>query len=671
MHKAWIGLVGTMLLGAACGGAGPEPAAPETASSSPAPGASCARRHPKIRSVRLSRDGQGRALALVRQDGKTIAYVADEDGDALLSMDVDSGATRAVTPLAGAPAQVLVMADGRVAVSLRDQNRVQLLEPAGSDQPLEALCSVPTPAEPYGLALTPNDATLLVTSSWARRLTAYDADTLKRKYDKPLAREPRSVVVDDDGTRAFVTHVVGGKISVVDLEPEERDVREIDLRIPKLNRRTSKTELRSSCQGFALAKSIAPAEGEGLQDPEKPPLTLKTTPAPAIPKGRIFAPRVTIDPGEPSQRTSGYGNDRNARVESPIVSVIDAAAERTMTTALLAGSGRLDNHKGECLLPRSAAMSASSGGLLVTCVGTDVLVELDPRGADPLRLERRRWQVPEGPMGVAVDDAKRRAVVWGQFDRQLAVVDLRTDARSHSAKRFSAPAARKAKLSAAAEWGRRIFHKTDDNRISGDGRACASCHPDGREDQLTWSTPVGPRQTIMLAGRVKGSAPYSWLGVHESEKVHLKATFQRLGGSGLPDEHDATKVTELDALVAYLHEMPSPRMQGAFHDADETRLAQRGKELFFTESTGCANCHVSGKATDKRAHDIGTHTNGDVDVSFDTPSLAFVGGTAPYFHDGRFATLMDMLMATDSNMGHTMHLSRKDARALSAYLETL
>ena len=31
-------------------------------------------------------------------------------------------------------------------------------------------------------------------------------------------------------------------------------------------------------------------------------------------------------------------------------------------------------------------------------------------------------------------------------------------------------------------------------RLSGDGRACASCHPDGRDDGLVWSTPNGPRQ---------------------------------------------------------------------------------------------------------------------------------------------------------------------------------
>jgi cytochrome c peroxidase len=51
--------------------------------------------------------------------------------------------------------------------------------------------------------------------------------------------------------------------------------------------------------------------------------------------------------------------------------------------------------------------------------------------------------------------------------------------------------------------------------------------------------------------------------------------------------------------------------------------------------------------------------------------LKFVNGTAPYFHDGRYKTLEDMLRATDSEMGHTSHLNAQQRNQLAAYLETL
>ncbi|MCA9625924.1 MAG: cytochrome C peroxidase, partial [Myxococcales bacterium] len=300
------------------------------------------------------------------------------------------------------------------------------------------------------------------------------------------------------------------------------------------------------------------------------------------------------------------------------------------------------------------------------CMGTNAVVEMDPRGTDPARLERRRWSVAAGPTGVAVDDSDGRAVVWSQFDRQLAVIDLLSKDSKHAVETLSAPRAQKAKLTAAEQKGRKLFHQTDDQRISRDGRACASCHPDGREDALTWSTPVGPRQTIMLAGRLAGTGPFSWLGAHESIEVHLNTTFQRLGGSGLAQGQGE----DLQHLIAYIKKMDAPSHADALVDSRQAELVKHGEAIFYSADTKCADCHVGG-ATDAKTYDLGTRAVGDRDDRFDTPSLKFVAGTAPYFHDGRYASLLDVLMATDSKMGHSMHLSRRDALALEAYLETL
>jgi len=635
----------------------------------------CARQDGQLGPLPIAGVREGSSVALAKTAAGTIAYVADEDSRAIHSVDIRNGLTLSTTSLDAAPAQLLVLADGRVAVTLRDRNRVQIFEPRrDASQPLAPLCRVKAPVEPFGLAATPDDQTLVVTSAWARKVTGYDANTMAVKFVTDVEREPRGLVVDDSGERAFVAHVVGGKVSVIDLPGDDHDVREIDLRVPKgfdgsarFNARagTLPTALRQSCQGFALAKSIMPDQ---LKPVVPPPAdgrrSTELSPTP-VPRGRIFAPRVTIDPGDSQHRSSGYGDNHSSRVEAPIVSVIDAAAERTLTRAAL-GTRQRGVRFGECLLPRAAVVSGATGGLLVTCLGSDVLLELDPRSVDPVRLERRRWKVPSGPTGVATDDARATAVVWSQFDRQLAVIDL-TAAVDSAVDIISTPRLPTPTLSKHALQGRKLFHQTDDLRIARDGRACASCHPDGREDALTWSTPVGPRQTIMLAGRVKGSGPFSWLGAHESEKEHLRITFQRLGGHGLPDKEG--RIDEMDALIAYLHAMPAPMLTDALVDPHQAKSIARGKALFFSEETGCASCHISGRS-DANTHDLGTAAMGDRDRKFDTPSLQFVGGTAPYFHDGRYASLLDVL-TSDSQMGHTMQLSRKDAVALATYLETL
>jgi mono/diheme cytochrome c family protein len=423
---------------------------------------------------------------------------------------------------------------------------------------------------------------------------------------------------------------------------------------------SSPNRLRGAAQGYALAKSVA---AEGADPVGEQPLVrgkVPKAPKPAAPRGRIFAPQATVDPGDATVRSNAYYGEAQDGVpkEAPIVSVIDADAERPLTKGVLSLGTPLTQ---ECILPRAAAVRSSTSSLFVACLGIDAVVELDTRGSDPMRLERRRWSVPLGPTGVAVDDKHDRAVVWSQFDGKLAVIDLAAGdrpARAISVQYEPAPEV------AAIALGRELFHRVDDRRISNDGVACASCHPEGREDAFTWSTPEGPRQTIMLAGRARTTAPYGWQGKHGDLKSYLGNTFSRLGGTGLHQGGPG----ELEALITYLEKLPGPAVGEAPASAAEIA---RGKELFFGAAQGCASCHLDGVGIDGSPHDVGSKVTADLEPKFDTPSLRFVRGSGPYFHDGRYPTLRDLLSSPETKMGHTAHLAQRDVAALAAFLETL
>jgi cytochrome c peroxidase len=116
--------------------------------------------------------------------------------------------------------------------------------------------------------------------------------------------------------------------------------------------------------------------------------------------------------------------------------------------------------------------------------------------------------------------------------------------------------------------------------------------------------------------------------------------------------------------------MKAPRREGAPVDGSRAALVDRGHRLFDDARQGCASCHLGG-GTDRARHDVGSGREIERSLAFDTPSLTFVAGTAPYFHDGRHATLMDVLDAHDQKMGTTVHLGAADKLALAAYLETL
>lgn len=663
---AWVGLGAAIAAGSGCGAAPPVSggAGREVGPRAAAPVVGCQARHPGAGAHRLAQQREGSTVALAKVGGASVAYVADEDSRSLHTIDVDHREQLARTPLDGAPSQVLILADGRVAVALKDRNEVQILE--GTDdakEPLTSLCLQDVPAEPLALATTLDDKQLLVTSGWGRALTALDAGSLKPAFSVDLPRDPRAVLVDDSGERAFVSHAVGAKLSVVDLTSAKHEVRSVDLSVTRSTPSSAiggNEKPRGGAQGYALARSIVSESSAEERPPVSGHAPPAVPPAPRAPKGRIFVPMVTVEPGDPNVRSNAYYGESRDGVpkEAPIVSVVDAGAERPLTRSVMSLGSTMSR---ECLLPRAAAARGTTGTLLVTCLGIDAMLELDTRGSDPIRLEKRRWLLPAGPTGVAVDDAAGRAVVWSQFEGRLSVVDLGGDRprapESMAVESDIAPSVMQVAL------GRQLFNLTDDTRIANDGVACASCHPEGRDDAFTWSTPEGPRQTIMLAGRVPNTEPYGWQGKHGNLKQYLGNTFSRLGGSGLNG-------AELDALMVYIQHLPGPP------DDPSTRgfanaSVEEGKQLFFDADLACASCHVEGGGVDKVVHDVGSKAVADMTPKFDTPSLKFVRGTAPYFHDGRYKTLDDLLNARDSEMGHTLQLTAHQRTALSSYLESL
>lgn len=638
---ATAGLVG------ACGRGAPIPTPPRSVALVPAavePAlASCARRTSHALPQRLPSARQGGAVALAKTgDGKLLAYVADADSRSIHTVSVDDRRETVRTRLEGTPRQLLLMPDGRVVATLSDSSNLVVLEPgADPSAPLAPLCTREVPVEPWGLALSPDDGKLVVTSAWADAVTVFDAGSLAPQRVLAVPRDPRSVLVNDDGV-AFVSHLVGAQMSAIDLGKAD-GATVIDLSVHKATPRAQLKDemaLRTGVQGYALAKVGLPAGADGHDGPS-----------------RILAPMVSVDPGDMERPTAVYYGPPFDGVpkEAPVVSTVDPGTRQPLSRYLLGVSEAALTR--ECLLPRAAAVRAKSASLLVACYGIDAVLDLDALAVDPFRAEHRRWDVPPGPEGVAVDDASGRAVVFSQMGAAVTVIDLdhpRADRPTIALDYHPDPAL------AAAARGRLLFYRTDDVRISNDGVACSSCHVDGRDDAITWSTPMGPRQTPMLAGRLADTAPYGWEGDKPSIADYVGNTVTRLGGRGLGPQ-------ELADMAQFLLAMPTPP-RGTAGNA----LAERGQELFYDSAQACASCHMGGTSTDATVH-LFTMRTGDSapGLGFDTPSLRFIRGTAPYFHDGRYTTLEALLEDPASKMGHTDQLSVQDRAALAAYLRTL
>jgi hypothetical protein len=610
----------------------------------------------------------GSTVVMARVHGRLLAYVADEDDSAIRVLDVEGGASPrelGSVEMPGHPGRMLMLEGGRLAVVLGDRAEVDVYTPNPErNDGLDLRCTLETPDEPVDLAETPDHETLLVASDWGHALVGLDLGSGERRFSVDLPRAPRAVVASRDGTHAYIAHAVGGAMSVVDLTSLPPSVQAVDVRgrsidpepsfvfqrmpPPRLDacgttcsfsssqRRLGPqpaSRLRSACQGFTLAEL-------GGAEP------------------RILSPMVEVATGNLTAPSSGYGLGGGfalATTELPVVAVVNEASGKVREDTVFAVEpprGRVA--KAPCLLPRAAVVS--HGSLLVACMGIDSIVEYDATAQVPERNERRRWPVGSGPTGLAVHG--QRAVVWSQFARTASVLSLSSAPEDRPA---IVAVARRSRTSEDAEaaLGRVLFHASSDDRISGDGRACASCHPNGRDDGLVWSSPGGPRQTPMLAGRLPDTAPYGWDGAGSDVSKHLDQTFKRLEGKGLSPR-------ELTALVRYITTLPGPSV----HTRGELEGLDRGLAVFL--ASGCGSCHsAEGAWTDGRSHDVSSRARADAASAFDTPSLRFVAGTAPYFHDGRYATLHDLLTRSDGPMGAAGKRPPEDTDALEAFVRSL
>jgi cytochrome c peroxidase len=243
---------------------------------------------------------------------------------------------------------------------------------------------------------------------------------------------------------------------------------------------------------------------------------------------------------------------------------------------------------------------------------------------------------------------------------------------------------------AKAELGRRLFFEPLLSRDG--GTACATCHdpakgfgdgralgrgvpgtPLARHTPTLWNLAWAP--ALFWDGHA-GSLEEQARGPVENPlemaqplalgvaKLAERADYRSAFAAAFPAAPVADEANLLAALATFERTLVSPETRfdrwvaGA---ADALSLEEQRGFLLFNGKAGCAACHEGWSFTDHAFHDIGLP--GDdrgrgaaiglpaAEHAFKTPTLRELGRTAPYAHDGRFATLSEVL---DHYAGHGM-----------------
>ena len=544
--------------------------------------------------------------------------------DGALVIDADSGnlirtdrSGTAIAKLAIGTNAGLLAYDpvGKLAyVADRAGNRVAVVEVG---EALSVKRSLATPVEPYGVALSPDRSTVMVTTIADRALVAFDTATGKERWRTALGREPRGLAVSPDGTRALVAYLATGTVDQIDLLETH------------------------AAEHVALSTAIArPQAGSGATFARGSfAVTFMGEHEAVVP----FQRETPVQASDGGERTGSYGGGFEPPVTHQLAFLGFDKGGTKQAVATIA------QHQ-----PRALAWDGAHDALYVAGMGTDTLLQI--KNASQISINvgataNLKSGEACGPDGVAVAP-DGGVLVWCSFTRSVERVDF-----AATAKVAAGPSVAPSALSDKQHQGLVMFH-TASRQVSQNGSmACASCHPDGRADGLSWRIEKRELQTPVLDGRLAGTHPFKWDGTDATLKDSMTSTMKRLGGTGLDKD-------QTDALASYLEALPAPRTPSE----DKTMVA-RGKQLFESAELGCTSCHDGTSYTDGERHKLASATLPEAK----TPSLVGLAASAPYFHDGSAVTIEALLRDRGAvhGMAESAKLSDQQVADLTAYLQSL
>lgn len=552
-----------------------------------------------------------------------------------------------------------ISADGKLlACSNRDSGTVTIVElPA-----LKKLREIKVGHHPEGVSFL-GSSHRLATAIYDDDLVIFaDADSGEVTGKTEVFDEPYGVVSNRDGSRIYVTLEFPGR--VVEIDTARRAViREMSAgSFPRGIAITPKDD-RLVVSEYLTARALAIDVASGKQvdewaGGETDNLARQVVIHPTREKAYIphIRARVTVPQGEGSI--------------FPYVGTIDLdhkSEARRKRIPMDAFIGALVTAN-----PWEAAITPDGKRFFVVFAGTNDMfacqvVDDDYREITPLRL----MKLGNNPRAVRVSPDGSRFYVYNALDFNVVAYDTASLNQIKELTVCENP------LSDEIHLGKVLFYTALQPMVGRRWISCSSCHPDGQADCRTWHNPEGLRATPPLGG-LAFTHPQHW-SADRDETQDFEHTIRGplMQGIGLikgPVNPSLGKPNKglspaLDAMAAYTNSHRftlSPYAKSGLNES-----AKRGKELFFSETVGCAKCHSGPFFTDSQSgkpsvmHDVGTgrsDASEKMGTKYDTPTLFALYRTAPYLHDGSAATLMDVLKSQNAGDRHGKTSGLKDGQ---------
>lgn len=653
---------------------------------------------PPTRNIEADQGPVSGPIALSLDDKKLI--VAAEDHDQVLVIDRSTRAVVARISVADAPSHLVLDSRGRAIVTSRYGHSVSVVNvDAGQVERTFIVGS-----EPVGLVQVEGSRfAVALAGEAALAIIDIDQGTVERKFALPDL-DPRAVALLADGS-VYVSHMATGNFSRVD--PTDGSVRLVDVRTRNdFGAALQAEHLRSLtldpkdghvlvAHSQANSDTVRAPIGDPLEDPfQNPGCGYSGCPTEL---GAVIPGVTEVDPDTNTVVVPAFDVDQGGlpngiatdAERAPAMDCFDCGADFVSAAAPPSVLNPFDGRFAGVQISNPVALALIDGGrgqVVVNLGSKNALIlrrNLKGNAADAVGFVR----LGNGAQSIALSHDGEKAYVWNQFDGTISEFDVPSLERVEAKTRFVPDASGEPiaaelgvvpelaadtfeivedALAVEASVGRKMFHDATDARIaSGGAVSCASCHPDGRTDGRTWQFVFGPRNTPQLGGGILDTAPFHWPGdVPTVPALNDMTVLPFMGGSGL----DAGSFQYVAAFIDTIRAAPS-----AAELAGLTQAQARGKAIFDSAETGCTACHSGAHFTDNGSYDIGSKADDRDITSFQTPVLHGLNRSAPYFHDGRYKTLEDVVRqnVAQNLMGTGSHLTNAQQDDLIEYLKTL
>jgi YVTN family beta-propeller protein len=560
-------------------------------------------------------------VAVAVSPDQSALYVAAHTGHRILAVDLGNKAVANTFALPGPPTGLCVSADGAALYVTLGVPKGSLLVMNRADGAVQA--TIPVGHTPIAPVASPDGTCIYVCNRFDNTVAVIDTATKAEVAKIPVLREPFAAAVTPDGKWLCVANHLPAGASDGDYVSAQVSI--IDTAARNVAKNVVLPNGSTGLRGLAVSPDGAYAYATHIL-------------------GRYQLPTTQLERGW---------------MNTNAVSIIDIAKQELVNTVLV------DDVDLGGANPWGVVCSADGAYLCLSHAGTHEISVIDraamhdkiakvAAGEQVSEVSRAPEDVPndlaflvgmrrrlklkgKGPRGIAIAGTTVYAAEY--FGDSVGVVDVNPEARPGAASIALGP---EQELSSVRQ-GQVFFN--DAALCFQHWQSCASCHPDVRADGLNWdllNDGMGNPKNTKSLFLSHQTPPVMITGVRDKAETAVRSGIRYIQFAVRPEE-DAVAI---DEFLKTVEAVPSPHLlEGALSEA-----AKRGEAIF--NEIGCASCHPAPLFTDLQPYNVGTGKDRESEVKFDTPTLVEVWRTAPYLHDGRAATVLDMLKSEDSGAQH-------------------